>query len=472
MQSAALDLFSSPPQPSLRKKVTSPEEMDRELVRRLRGKTINDPLYWSLPNRDRRQLAHSLFQYPAMMVPEVQRRLIEVMCRVNPDIVSLYDPFVGSGTSLVAGMRNGLMCAGQDINPLAILLARVKTQPFRYRTLLTKVRQIVESAKGDKSTQVAISFPGIDKWFRADVQRELSQLRRSICQQPEDVRPFFWVILAETIRLTSNDRTSTYKLHARPKDESQERLLSPIVTFNRLATRGCQDLKTFHTSLVNARLMVKRHTYKGQATVVLADTQEEAVNILESGQKYDLLITSPPYGDNLTTVPYGQHSYLALQWIDLSDIDSNIDRGLLYTTQEIDRRSLGGSVDRKQIQIIIDALSTQSATLGTILSQLADSDVKDSTTRVIAFYNDLNQCIDAILPVMNPNAYMCWTVANRRVSNIEIPIHTILTELLANRNVKFVATIDRTIHHKRMPSRNKTADTMKQERILIFRTNE
>ena len=39
---------------------------------------------------------------------------------------------------------------------------------------------------------------------------------------------------------------------------------------------------------------------------------------------YDLLVTSPPYGDNRTTVPYGQHAFLPLQWVELSDIGKDI----------------------------------------------------------------------------------------------------------------------------------------------------
>ncbi|XZJ61947.1 hypothetical protein ACSXEL_17120 (plasmid) [Clostridium perfringens] len=32
---------------------------------------------------------------------------------------------------------------------------------------------------------------------------------------------------------------------------------------------------------------------------------------------FDLLITSPPYGDSKTTVAYGQFSRLSLQWLNL-----------------------------------------------------------------------------------------------------------------------------------------------------------
>jgi hypothetical protein len=56
----------------------------------------------------------------------------------------------------------------------------------------------------------------------------------------------------------------------------------------------------------------------------------------------DVVITSPPYGDNITTVPYGQYSFLPLQWIDFNDIHPAAKKECLNTTHEIDHRSLGG----------------------------------------------------------------------------------------------------------------------------------
>ncbi len=63
-----------------------------------------------------------------------------------------------------------------------------------------------------------------------------------------------------------------------------------------------------------------------------------------SKKKYDLLISSPPYGDNATTVTYGQFSYLPLQWIDLDDINESVDKELLNLQNKIDSSSLGGSL--------------------------------------------------------------------------------------------------------------------------------
>jgi hypothetical protein len=469
MQPSVLQLFAPLETPVKSRAPRTPEQVDAALIKQLAGKTVQDAHYWSLPNRNPRQLAHALFQYPAMMVPEVQRRLVAAIRAAVPSIRSLYDPFVGSGTSLVAGMQNGLQCTGQDINPLAVLLARVKTQPYRYRALAVAAKRVSTLALADQSLDIAVNFPNIDKWFRLDVQQALSRLRRAILAQATELRPFLWVTLAETIRLTSNDRTSTYKLHARPTEDIVKRQLNPIHLFEKLATKGSEDLKSFHFALAKARLMVKRNTYKGESTIMLQNTQQEVVQPAGTEEKYDLLVTSPPYGDNNTTVPYGQHSYLALQWIPLNEIDPKADGELLKTTRAIDSKSLGGALERKELQQVTARLASKSPALAATLQQVASSEVKDTTTRIVSFYRDLDECLERIVPAMNQHAYLCWTVANRRVGDVEIPIDQILKELLAACNVKFVTALERVIHHKRMPDRNKTAKTMKAERILLFR---
>ena len=111
-----------PPMPDVR----APKDIDSALVELLDAKGA-DPDFWSLKDRDRGDSAHSIFQYPAMMVPLVQRRLLGAVLEARPDIQSIYDPFLGSGTSLVSGMHFGLDAYGNDINPLAVLISRVRT---------------------------------------------------------------------------------------------------------------------------------------------------------------------------------------------------------------------------------------------------------------------------------------------------------------------------------------------------------
>ena len=57
----------------------------------------------------------------------------------------------------------------------------------------------------------------------------------------------------------------------------------------------------------------KNGYYRGEVNIRLDDSSKPNPDV----GAHDLIVTSPPYGDNNTTVPYGQYSYLPLQWIDL-----------------------------------------------------------------------------------------------------------------------------------------------------------
>ena len=261
---------------------------------------------WSLPRRNPKEYAHSLFQYPAMMVPEVQKQIIQTIISADPNVKSLLDPYVGAGTTITAAMRCGLNATGQDINPLAVLVAKAKTDfGWSDEGLLQAFDMVVDFAKNDPDSSFNVHFPNQSKWFQPNVSIELSKLRRAIIQQTQKTaRRVLWVALAETIRLTSNDRTTTYKLHARPADEIGARQVSPISVFETIARSYVLDLIEFkHVLEINGLIFDEQ--YSGQINIMLSDT---AQRINSSNDKFDLVITSPPYGDNLTTITYGQHA--------------------------------------------------------------------------------------------------------------------------------------------------------------------
>jgi hypothetical protein len=178
------------------------------------------------------------------------------------------------------------------------------------------------------------------------------------------------------------------------------------------------------------------------------------------------MITSPPYGDNTSTVPYGQHSFLPLQWIDLPDIDEKVNPDCLSTTHWIDSRSLGG--DRNRAMELAEMACSDSPTLRTILGALA-SYPRDRRNRVAAFSRDLHGCIAPSLNRLKENAYMVWVVGNRRVGGLEVPTSAILREFLEANGAIHICTTDRNIPTKRMAVKNSTSETMRKENILIFR---
>jgi hypothetical protein len=234
-----------------------------------------------------------------------------------------------------------------------------------------------------------------------------------------------------------------------------------------LIKQNLEDLETYKQELDEGGLLLNGR-YIGNVQVELGNSSEEIFNPHNDPHyKFDLLITSPPYGDNKTTITYGQHAYLPLQWINLYDIDHAVDSSFLKTTAEIDTRSLGGRRSRELYEQI-ERLSLYSRTLRDTFINLAEQP-RDRPSRVAAFYEDFTASLDHIVNVLSTNSYLIWTTGNRRVGGIEIPNSQILTELLEQRNVTLVTQLERNIHHKRMPHRNQIAQMMRREQIMIFR---
>lgn len=398
-----------------------------------------------------------------MMVPQMQGDIIRAALKADPNIRQILDPFVGSGTALTESMMLGKRFVGIDINPLAILLCRAKTIPFFDAALKQHFDELMATVNDDRSCKLATTFCGWNKWFRRDVAIRLSRLRRGIESiDAKWARRFFWIALAETVRLSSNSRTSTFKLHIRPDDEIS-RTLSPVAMFNRIAARNLAHLKTAK-AVFEERGLLSRGRYSETVNLSLHDSAVKR-DALVDGES-DFLITSPPYGDNATTIPYGQHSFLPLQWVQLEDIDPVANVDFLKSTHEIDTRSLGGSkvIANKQVT----KLRQRSRTFAECLRRLK-SEPADRAARVTAFCRDLNECIDPILDRLKPNSYMVWIVGNRKVAGRSFPLDRILSDFLVSRGAERIAQIKRVIPTKRMAVRNNIAETMGRESILVLR---
>ena len=437
---------------------------DEEIIRHLEQLSEADEDYWTFRRRAARRQAHGLTQYPAMMVPAMQAELIRAVADADGGVARVFDPFTGSGTTLVECMRLGLNFAGQDVNPLAVLLCRTKAGPFHTTKLANAVEQVVRRAGTDRGKNVESDFPGLEKWFCPAVIAELSRIRRAIRKVDHTwCRRVLWTGLAETVRLTSNSRTSTFKLHIRDADELRSREVHPLATFAAIASTMTDRLKQEATALRASGYLSRNGSYRGDISIRLGDSTEV---IPPARFRYDLLVTSPPYGDNTSTVPYGQYSYLPLQWIDLHDIDKKADVRYLSSTCEIDTRSLGGS-KRNALQDV-QKLLPRSSSLQQALRRL-NGFPSDRAKRVAAFCRDLDASLTAALSALRPSAYMIWTIGNRRVGGHPVPTDAILQELLAARGVHLVTRIERTIPNKRMATRNAIAKTMRHEAILVFR---
>lgn len=415
--------------------------------------------HWAYGERSPNQGA--LFQYPAMMVADMQRDLTDALLADHPSSCGpVFDPFVGSGTVLMAAMALGRDFVGWDINPLAILICRVKAGPFHLRAFADAAARVNAPGAPPRPQQ---RFDNQQHWFVEHVAAGLTLLRGRIGgERNASTRRFLWVCLAETVRRTSNSRTSTVKLHRRPPEQIENRPDARF-TFGRVVEDNLNRLEEARDEL-EAVGVLSRGWYRGEISLELGDTRQLAWRAPAS----PALVTSPPYGDNTSTVPYGQHAYLPLQWIDLDDVGPHADQGCLDSTYEIDRRSLGGV--KRVVPEQDEELQTKSKELQRLLAKLVHAK-RDRRTRVLAFVRDFDEALANCLPAVAPGAAAAWTVGSRRVGGQQVRLDKFLIELSARHGFTHVQTVRRDIpaHRKRMAPRNGLGSTIGREHVVILR---
>lgn len=454
--------------------------------------------FWDFKEEDTRQYTHGIHSYPAMMVCPISRNILKIVQEIMP-VNSLLDPFAGSGTVLVEGMLAGIQTvAGNDMNPLALYLAKVKTTNLDISELQKEVHALLDEIQAryladkhvyddsdryiredfgydltskdgwgvdapkilkkycdDVKSDIAVpSFKNIGYWFKPRVILLLQMIKDAINQiKNEDIRDFVFVAFSESIRLVSNRRNGEFKMFRMPPAKVEDFSPDVIGEFRKILLRNAAKMNAFNEACADRGVHTDVSIYRNDATA-LPDVPDDA---------FDLIITSPPYGDSRTTVAYGEYSRLSLQWLDMFDMSEREIMG-------IDRTLMGGKKYRSGFEY-----SQNSEILKEILEKLKEIDIERAGD-VYSFYEDLAQAISAIAKKTRKNGYQFWVVGNRTVKGILLPTDEIIAELAQNESMEYVTTIRRNIVNKVMPSANsptneagKTMTTMNTENIVVLR---
>lgn len=388
---------------------------------------------------------HGTVLYPAVMVAPVQKDVLHYIAQ-SDRISSICDPFHGSGTALYESCIEfpNAVIHGCDINPYANLITRTKLEGISDR-IERDITKLANSIEHNNETDI-LEFDNREKWFRDDIALSLTRIRSSI-QKIEDKqdRDYFWCMLGDVIRRYSNTRSSTYKLHAKPQDRIEAMRDNVIKDFLSAVKRNYKMYDSVHCN--NYRL------FKQDAIQFAKGLKDNC---------YDLVITSPPYGDNLTTVPYGQFSSLALRWIDEKDLIMDGWETSSYST--IDRKSLGSGQKDK-------ALSKKQKEL---IEPYIDKISNNKKQKVLYFFHDYFECLNELIRATDK--YIVLTLGNRKVDGVTIELAAISGEYLKYKGFKEKQTISRAIMNKRTPKltssvNNAPVESIKEEHVLIYKAN-
>jgi len=228
---------------------------------------------WGFKERATASSIEAIHPYPAKFIGDIPRSLIEVL--PIPKGTAVLDPFCGSGTTLTEAQRAGLASVGIDLNPIACLIARVKTSPLP-DGFDDMVQEVVARARKIKSLPTP-DIPNINHWFKPEIQLAVGALAQTLAEPKYQLcgNQLILALSSVVVRVSNQDSDTRYA--AIEKNVGREDVFRVF----------CASAKKLRRALVD------RSWDLATSQVIEGNTLE--VKPSEINVDIGLVITSPPY---------------------------------------------------------------------------------------------------------------------------------------------------------------------------------
>ncbi len=258
---------------------------------------------------------HGIHEYRGKFFPQLVQSLLNISDSTRGSLV--LDPMCGSGTTLVESRLRGCKSYGLDMNPLSVLMARVKSD------LLSEEPQEIQDSfvylsdrlRCDRERRVfdgeayARRIPEGDKyylarWFDPSVLDNLFFIKSTVESiQNQSVRRFFLVVLSNVLRPLSWQKTDDLRIRREVWDAYG---VNPTGVFLKEAEKSVRSVTSF--------LYQNRGQPLGPASVQMGDARHVASQFSQLKGRVSTVITSPPYA---TALPYLDTDRLSLVFLGL-----------------------------------------------------------------------------------------------------------------------------------------------------------
>jgi hypothetical protein len=343
-----------------------------------------------------------------------------------PPQASVLDPFCGSGKLLMAA-EDAAIRVGIDTNPLAWLLTKAKLAPTQETTFALLVAGIEQARR---TVSGAPSRPFLDRkveWFTPPV---LFELQRIVCwinslEIQESDRLLMAAALSATVREVSFARLNGWKLHRLGETARSAFEACPWERFERRLRYCLSELRT-------------RQRAQGEYHVALADARSlsDPYNLVRAHGPFDVVLTSPPYGDSRTTVQYGAASALCLA------IVSQL-KGLAHLARpggQIDRECLGGH----SRDVPMPRNSKR---------YWAGAATNKAERSVAAYLADYDEICGAIANNIKPEGKAIFVLGRRSTGGYRLKLDLFTVDRFAARGFDLLSREFHMLHRKRVPKK-------------------
>lgn len=407
------------------------------------------------------QQTHLLHPYPAKLLPHIAHFFVRATTLVKPKTVVL-DPFCGSGTVALETSLAGCTPYVADANPMALLIARVKTTPYAPDELKSYAANILASARRLR-TAPAVEIVNEHLWYAPEKKTRLEILLRAIRENaPEHLLDFFLVCFSVLARKISYaDPRISVPVRLRDKeaysDSVRDRILErlawldsvdPLSEYSKICEWNIERVEVANTT------NPKRKT----ALVVGSDARklrspDETLSKQLPAGSVPFIITSPPYG---SAQKYIRATSLSLNWLGMASPA----KLKMLEAQSIGREHLPGTSE-----IAYEDLTSD------LRSQIRRIEKANPLRARITFtyLQEMRSTLTELARVCARGGRIALIVGNNQVAGQLVRNDKYFTEFLIEQGLELeLSMLDDIKSRGLMTKRNRTASVISRESVLVF----
>ena len=345
---------------------------------------------------------HGFFKYPCKFIPEIPRWAIKKYVKDKDE--SILDPFTGSGTTLLEAAINGNNSYGIEIDEVAKLISRVKTEKYNkkeVKSIQDEFEKIISEYDNKKKYRVP-EIDNLEHWFPKENIQELGKILQQINEIDNvKIKNFFKVCFVSIIKkcsYTDDSSPKPYvsskikKIPANPKDEF-------IKIYNKYY-KGIEDLAKIKNF--------------GEVEILKGD----ALNF-ELETKVNLVITSPPY---INAFDYGRTMRLENLWLGLLTENELRDKKKDYVGTE----KIKTYKEKEDLSIL-----KESEILEKVYKKIVQSDEKRALI-VKKFFDDMKTNYNQVKKCLNKDGHYVIVIGDSNIRQVKVKSSEILTEIAIN----------------------------------------
>src|SRR5947209_2239880 len=402
---------------------------------------------------------HNLHPYPAKMLRHIPSFSLAVPELAGPG-ARVLDPFCGSGTTLVEALVAGNPAVGLDVNPLATLLAKVKSTPVSPRRAHAALASVVAMARQLRRPRV----PNRDRlryWFHPRVLTDLARLRIAVEDVGDpDVRDLLKASLSLLARQVSlADPRVSVPVRLRPERYPEDHRLRAAMS-RRLAQLGRLDvLLDFEraTRETIARIGRLEGLRAEPIVVYCADARgRAAADAPVEPATIDLIVTSPPY---LGAQKYIRASSLNLFALDLVDAEGAGELLGRSVGREFFRRDEYAEAQTTGIHEA-DALIEESRCTNPLRAHLATT-----------YLREMRSAFAGIATRLKPGGAFVLVAGDNQLCDVPFPTSRFLEALAHERGLRTELRVVDAIRSRGLMTRrnHSSASPIAHEHVVVFR---